>query len=73
MKTLIYAFSGTSRQMKDAELHPELHPMKPWQQWELDGAEQAVEFARTHKRHRLYQKLTGDVDEGYHHSAAKER
>jgi hypothetical protein len=58
---------------KSCELHPEWHPMKPWQQWELDGYDQAVDFARKHKRLRLYQALTGDVDEGYHHSAAKER
>jgi argininosuccinate synthase len=61
MKTLIYAFSGTVKEMRDAELHPELHPMKPWQQWELDGAEQAIKYAKQHHRDRLYQAYTGDL------------
>lgn len=45
------------------EEHPDLHPHTPMSQWELDGMEQAIKYARTHKRHRLYQALTGDLDE----------
>ena len=63
MKTLIYAFSGTAAQMRDAELHPELHPLKPLQQWQLDGSEQAAAFAKSRKRRTLYQALTADLDE----------
>lgn len=63
--TLIFAFTGTARQLtkhlNDAELFPELHPPKPMAQWELDGSEQAIAYARKHRRKTLYQAYTNDL------------
>ena len=46
---------------KQCEVYDHYEPIKPFEQWEIDGDRQAAEEARKRGWKQLYQAITGDL------------